>query len=1125
MSRPSSASASVPGSPLPKALARASSAPSATPGDENHGVRVPPQKHQQHEQQNLPVTPQRLSANHNTRFAKQLRSISSPLTPLRTSTNTNTNTNNSNTPNSTTASSGKTTMSGNGNNTRKNTRTSSVTSSPFTPLTNVSSNPGLTSSTMLDSPGFDTPSSASSGTRVDFSSPDSARVKSVSVADCAGNWRVRAKENGIRVKSLGSDEENGTFTIAKDTLPPPFLSTHRRPRQALFQTKSSDITSLTSPGYARRVSAPGFLSDTDSENTAYTVEDAYHMHPTNGELALTGPFDFDLIHAYDQQNADDSIEGVEMREIRRSFGDVRLCLPGGVGDLEMDIDVGRERAMRGDKSALMSTLNTPSPRAREEIVRRMRARGSLTDPARTRRRVPFGANEVLFDIDEQTTAGADYSPYSPYLQVQGTGSRGRATKDREEQPDLGFGSPISLVRQGRGLGLGQGRARAVSEGGELMRFQLDFGRRMSRTMEFAVGGDGIGVGGDEGEGADEGEMSPGSTKVSATSKEFASLSGSPSSTTTNSQSPTSTSTPPTTNAAQSCALCNTPSTLSALSSLVPCAHVVCSSCLTGALNIVGEKDLRCVVCEEVVRDFRMLGGFGRGAAAAVKDTQTQTKEGEEGEKINEGQEKWDEEMEEGNGEKERGELKGEEKEKMSYKDAVLPKVVPAPAPAAPVVVEAKKGDVDVKATDELAVLRIDNVPWDITPPRLVAFFAPHPVVRAHVLLDPRGKTLSHAYVEVPEASVGEALRGVRGKSLGDGRRRRGVTVTRGRRGDVGRALFPSWKGTFDGDKPSLEGLDNERVGQALEEGLIGLSELDALITLMRKPDSHFLKVPSLPFYWLVSILSKFPADVDSRVFWSATLRDLLHEITFAACQILISKMETKEHDQYLLEQLVQAGVACQAFTDQQRLSIVDLVDACVTFPSTAVSDIRVNGNGNRDMASPPPPTEGSCGSMTTGTTMSLRMMLEGREEVRTPESFVDTGAGAGGMRLLPAYPFHASAAYMRTPTAAPMTGFQTNAHTHRQPYFPVLQRQQPQQPQQHQPQQHQVLHAHAHAHHHHQGAYIQNVVPGRPGREGGNPYDVLAAEFGVEEGLVHALAQRLAISGMVANARARAGTA
>jgi len=40
--------------------------------------------------------------------------------------------------------------------------------------------------------------------------------------------------------------------------------------------------------------------------------------------------------------------------------------------------------------------------------------------------------------------------------------------------------------------------------------------------------------------------------------------------------------------------------------------------------------------------------------------------------------------------------------------------------------------------------------------------------------------------------------------------------------------------------------------------------------------SRFLKSPSLPFHSLISILTKFPTDVDSRVFWSSAVRDLLY---------------------------------------------------------------------------------------------------------------------------------------------------------------------------------------------------------------------------------------------------------
>jgi hypothetical protein len=80
---------------------------------------------------------------------------------------------------------------------------------------------------------------------------------------------------------------------------------------------------------------------------------------------------------------------------------------------------------------------------------------------------------------------------------------------------------------------------------------------------------------------------------------------------------------------------------------------------------------------------------------------------------------------------------------------------------------------------------------DITPPQIRNWLQ-QPVERVHVLLDPKGKTLSHAYVEVKDPSIaGAILRGEaqvspgnpirkkeRSNLLGQGRRARGVTVTK-----------------------------------------------------------------------------------------------------------------------------------------------------------------------------------------------------------------------------------------------------------------------------------------------------------------------------------------------------------
>jgi hypothetical protein len=65
----------------------------------------------------------------------------------------------------------------------------------------------------------------------------------------------------------------------------------------------------------------------------------------------------------------------------------------------------------------------------------------------------------------------------------------------------------------------------------------------------------------------------------------------------------------------------------------------------------------------------------------------------------------------------------------------------------------------------------------------------------HVLLDRKGKTLSHAFVEVANEEVAKsALRSAQNSVLGKGKRARGVTVTRSGQEELMRAV--SHHGSF-----------------------------------------------------------------------------------------------------------------------------------------------------------------------------------------------------------------------------------------------------------------------------------------------------------------------------------------
>ncbi|KAG6895436.1 hypothetical protein C0992_001222 [Termitomyces sp. T32_za158] len=289
-----------------------------------------------------------------------------------------------------------------------------------------------------------------------------------------------------------------------------------------------------------------------------------------------------------------------------------------------------------------------------------------------------------------------------------------------------------------------------------------------------------------------------------------------------------------------------------LAVLAPCGHPLCSACLTSALNIVGEKDMECAVCRAKVADFKLISGDGPKIAATMSADERKTPDGDAGRSF----------MEPlfSSPESNHGRVHGLESAfefgmGIDNARASTPKREERPNGfrektdsdgqngAAACERGGRKGK-----NDENVVLRIDNVPWDITPPQIQKWLQ-QPLERVHVLLDKRGKTMSHAYVEVADVAIaGRILRGEaqcefphgkpreRGSVLGKGRRARGVTVTRSGQEELMADLFPTWRGSFDGSRPSLAGLDSDQVIGALEGGLIGENEVVGLLHLIREPD-------------------------------------------------------------------------------------------------------------------------------------------------------------------------------------------------------------------------------------------------------------------------------------------------
>ncbi|PPQ71950.1 hypothetical protein CVT24_007915 [Panaeolus cyanescens] len=375
-----------------------------------------------------------------------------------------------------------------------------------------------------------------------------------------------------------------------------------------------------------------------------------------------------------------------------------------------------------------------------------------------------------------------------------------------------------------------------------------------------------------------------------------------------------------------------------LAILQPCRHPLCSACLTSALNIVGEKDMECAVCKQKVDDFKLvMNSRNKNAQQSLTPSQTPITSSPARSDIfaydnsNDGLGELESAFEFGLG---LGELR-----------ASTPKLEQDSSSSFLSIRKNEKRN--LRKGEENVVLRIDNVPWDITPSQIIRWLQ-QPVERVHVLLDSKGKTMSHAYVEVKDApTAGAILRGEassptgkkeRGSVLGRGRRARGVTITRSGQQELMSDLFPNWRGGFDGSRPSLAGLEGDRIIVALENGLLSENEIAGLLHLMKEPDSHFLKVPCLPFHSLISLLSKFPADVDSRVFWSPNIRDSLFDTTFKAIKILLTRVQEaeakaekstnfpEEYTRELVIDLLQCALDCKALTAHQIRQLLQLAE-------------------------------------------------------------------------------------------------------------------------------------------------------------------------------------------------------
>ncbi|KAG8796467.1 hypothetical protein FRC17_007993, partial [Serendipita sp. 399] len=333
---------------------------------------------------------------------------------------------------------------------------------------------------------------------------------------------------------------------------------------------------------------------------------------------------------------------------------------------------------------------------------------------------------------------------------------------------------------------------------------------------------------------------------------------------------------PATNTRATCAACNR--VLSSAALLSPCNHLVCSPCLTGCLNAAGENGMDCMACKMPISTFQLTSVVVSATGSTLPVPQL-----------------------------------------LAASVAAAAKEVVDANPSAVSTLEAPINSLRTSpGSDEPCVLRIDNVPWDVTPEMLAEWLgSTSPALCNHALIDRRdGRTLSYAYMEVTVESMKTILRARQNTILGSGKRARAVTVTVSTQDALMREIFPSWKGHFLGSKPSVAGMDNLQISTALRDGLMSQKDIDDIYALLRKPDSHFVKVPTLPYYHLISILRKFPADKDSKVLHTPAIKNALYGTV--AAQELHFRRAAIPNSLSVLEALKVAVSGCQVFTSQQR---------------------------------------------------------------------------------------------------------------------------------------------------------------------------------------------------------------
>ncbi|KAI8088771.1 uncharacterized protein BX664DRAFT_358414 [Halteromyces radiatus] len=234
-------------------------------------------------------------------------------------------------------------------------------------------------------------------------------------------------------------------------------------------------------------------------------------------------------------------------------------------------------------------------------------------------------------------------------------------------------------------------------------------------------------------------------------------------------------------------------------------------------------------------------------------------------------------------------------------------------------------------------VKLTNIPWDVSQTDIKQFLGnlhiPSNTIYTqaiHILMDrTTGKTLSDAYVELATMEdVRYAIETKHQKPL----KGRIVSVIQCQQEELLTVIFPKWRGKFSGttaippDTKVVKSMSTAAGGGGNTcPPFITREEINSLLVVCKNYKLHFSrKCAERPFENIITIIAKYPWHQAHLI--TTLHRDQVYEMLNLAIESLMNHL-TKDYVQIepsLLERLVRAGLLCPAFTERQKMALLQV---------------------------------------------------------------------------------------------------------------------------------------------------------------------------------------------------------